>query len=70
MYFLIGIKLKLMKCYFNSVNNLEKLGTWNQQKIAVFLWFGGSVGFTEASAELFRPILTEASAEASVLVVH
>ena len=40
------------------------------EKNAVFCYFGGSAGFTEASAELFRPILTEASAEASVSVVH
>ena len=39
-------------------------------KIAWFSRFGGSADFTEASAELFRPILTEASAEASVSVVH
>ena len=43
-------------------------------KNAVFCWFGGSANFTEASAELFRPISTEASAEASaeasVSVVH
>ena len=38
--------------------------------IAVICRFGGSADFTEASAELFRPKLTEASAEASVSVVH
>ena len=36
----------------------------------VFCRFGGSANFTEASAELFRPKMAEASAEASVSVVH
>ena len=36
----------------------------------VFCRFGGSVTFTEASAELFRPEMAEASAKASVSVVH
>ena len=35
-----------------------------------FCRFGGSAIFTEASAELFRPEMAEASAEASVSVVH
>ena len=64
MYFVIGTKLKLMKFVFNSVNYVKSA------KNTQFLWFGGSADFTEASAELFRPILTEASAEASVSVVH
>ena len=42
----------------------------NVVKMAFFRRFGGSVTFTEASAELFRPEMTEASAEASVSVVH
>ena len=59
-----------MKYHFNLVNTnftkkLREIG-----KNAIFCYFGGSAGFTEASAELFRPNLTEASAEASVLVVH
>ena len=58
-----------MKYFFNSENMFEKI-TWNQQKTPFFCCFGGSADFAEASAELFRPILTEASAEASVLVVH
>ena len=44
--------------------------TWNWQKMTIFVWFGGSAALAEASAELFRPKLTEASAEASVSVVH
>ena len=40
------------------------------QKITFFRWFGGSATSTEASAELFRPKMAEASAEASVSVVH
>ena len=44
---------------------LEKI-TWNQQKNAVFQWFGVSVGLAEASAETIWPKLTEAS----VSVVH
>ena len=39
-------------------------------KIGVFCCFGGSAALAEASAELIRPKLTEASAEASVSVVH
>ena len=35
-----------------------------------FRRFGGSATFTEASAEPVRPNLAEASAEASVSVVH
>ena len=35
-----------------------------------FCRFGGSAGWPKDSAELFRPILTEASAEISVSVVH
>ena len=35
-----------------------------------FRRFGASVVFTEASAELFRPEMAEALAEASVSVVH
>ena len=35
-----------------------------------FCRFGGSAELTEASAGLIRPIFTEASAEASVSVVH
>ena len=35
-----------------------------------FRRFGGSAISTEASAELFRPKMAEASAEASVSVVH
>ena len=72
-YFLICTK---MKYHFNSVNILEKLhkvGKKNYVKLAKnrrFCWFGDSASFTEASAELFRPILTEALAEASVSVVH
>ena len=41
-----------------------------EQKMTFFRRFGGSAGLTEASAELFRPKFTEASAEASVSVVH
>ena len=39
-------------------------------KNGVFCRFGDSVDLTEASAELFRPKTAEASAEASVSVVH
>ena len=66
----------LISYYFNhviSLANLHHIGeknTWNYRKTPIFCCFGGSVGFTEASAELIRPILTEASAEASVSVVH
>ena len=45
--------------------NSEKLREIGQ-KMTIFVWFGGSVALAEASAELFRPKLTEASAEASV----
>ena len=64
-YFLIGIKLNLMKYHKNIFKNYVK-----SVKNRRFCCFGGSAGFTEASAELFRSILTEASAEASVSVVH
>ena len=40
------------------------------QKITFFRRFGGSATSTEASAELFWPKMAEASAEASVSVVH
>ena len=42
----------------------------NSPKIGVFCWFGGSAALAEASAEAVRPKMTEASAEASVSVVH
>ena len=42
----------------------------NRKKITFFRRFGGSATSTEASAELFRPKMAEASAEASVSVVH
>ena len=67
-YFLIGTKMKFLKYHINF-GNIPKKITWNR-KNDVFCWFGGSADFTEASAELFRPILTEASAVASVSVVH
>ena len=60
--------MKLMNCYFNAekfIKNYVK-----SAKNVVFWCFGGSANFAEASAELFRPISTEASAEASVSVVH
>ena len=60
--------MKLIKYYFNS-EKIQK-NYVKSAKNAVFCWFGGSANFTEASAELFRPISTEASAEASVSVVH
>ena len=42
----------------------------NGRKLAFFGRFGGSATLTEASAEAVRPKFTEASAEASVSVVH
>ena len=39
-------------------------------KLAFFADFGGSATLAEASAEAVRPKITEASAEASVSVVH
>ena len=39
-------------------------------KIGVFCCFGGSATLAEASAEAVRLKITEASAEASVSVVH
>ena len=42
----------------------------NSPKIGVFCRFGGSAALAEASAEAVRPKMTEASAEASVSVVH
>ena len=41
-----------------------------RQQIAIFCCFGGSAGLAEASAEAVRRKITEASAEASVSVVH
>ena len=61
--------MQLMKYQFNSVLTLSK-NYVKSAKNGVFGRFGGSVGFTEASAESFRPFLAEASAEASVSVVH
>ena len=69
LYFLIGTKMKTMKYHFNFVNISKKLREI-REKSPFFCCFGGSAGITEASAELFRLILTEASAEASVSVVH
>ena len=39
-------------------------------KMPFFRRFGDSAAFTEASAEPIRPKMAEASAEASVSVVH
>ena len=41
-----------------------------EEKMTFYGHFGGSADLTEASAELFRPELAEASAEASVSVVY
>ena len=61
--------MQLMKYQFNSVLTFSKNYVKSAKNVN-FCCFGDSVGFTEASAELFRPILTEDSAEASVSVVH
>ena len=41
-----------------------------EEKMTFYGHFGGSADLTEASAEAVRPKFTEASAEASVSVVH
>ena len=54
---------------FETFSKLKKVDQ-NSPKMTFFCRFGGLAIFTEASAELFRPNFTEASAEASGSVVH
>ena len=58
--------------YFELIIIWQENQKWSKkrQKIAIFCCFGGSAGLAEASAEAVRRKITEASAEASVSVVH